>query len=113
MECLLDGEALHLRLPESLDAAFRILPVPDPRKALRWVISKINFDQVCQLLTTISQKMAPRMRQSEVGITPRRAFCGLHAAAFDASGCNFSQPHPACLSKVDVSEVDDVVKCRV
>ena len=48
----------------------------DPRKALRGVISKVDFNQVCQLLITISHKMAPRTRQSEAGITPRRAFCG-------------------------------------
>ena len=47
-----------------------------PRKALRGGISKVNFNQFCQLLTTISHKMAPRTRQSEAGITPRRAFCG-------------------------------------
>ena len=50
-----------------------------PRKALGGVISKVNFNQVCQLLTTISRKMAPRTRQSEAGITPRRAFCGASA----------------------------------
>jgi len=47
-----------------------------PRKALRGVISKVKFNQVCQLLTTVSHKMAPRTRQSEAGITPQRAFCG-------------------------------------
>ena len=50
--------------------------VPKPRKALRGVISNVNFNQVCQLLTTISHKMAPRTRKSEAGINPRRAFCG-------------------------------------
>ena len=48
-----------------------------PRKALGGVISKVNFIQVCQFLTTISHKMAPRTRQSEAGTTPRRAFCGI------------------------------------
>ena len=47
-----------------------------PRQALRGVISKVNFHQVCQLLTTISHKTAPRTGQSGAGITPRRAFCG-------------------------------------
>ena len=47
-----------------------------PRKALRGGISKVNFHQVCQLLATISHKMAPRTGQSGAGITPRRALCG-------------------------------------
>ena len=42
---------------------------PCPRKALRGGISKVNFHQVCQLLTTISHKMAPRTGQSGAGIT--------------------------------------------
>ena len=52
-----------------------------PRKALRGGISKINFQQVCQLLKTISHKMAPRTGQNGAGITPRRAFCGTYASA--------------------------------
>jgi len=41
-----------------------------------WGYSKVNFHQVCQLSTTISHKMAPRMGQSGAGITPRGTFCG-------------------------------------
>ena len=50
-----------------------------PRKALRGGISKVNIHQVCQLLTTISHKIASRTGQSGVGITPRRAFWGVTA----------------------------------
>ena len=42
-------------------------------------VFKVNFHQVCQLLTTISHKMAPRTGKSGAGITPRRAFCGEQA----------------------------------
>ena len=59
-----------------------------PRQALRGVISKVNFHQVFQLLTTISHKMAPRTGQSGAGITPRRAFCGLLSRAPQGDTCN-------------------------
>ena len=53
------------------------LPTPcTPREALRGGISKVNVHQVCQRLTTITHKMAPRTGQSGAGLTPRRAFCG-------------------------------------
>ena len=53
------------------------------------VISKVNSHEVCQLLTTISHKMAPRKGQSGAGITPRRALCGEHPPLLHYPDRNF------------------------
>ena len=49
------------------------------RQGPSWGYFKVNFYEVCQLLTTIRNKMAPRTAkrlQSGDGIPSRRAFCG-------------------------------------
>ena len=50
-----------------------------PTQGPSWGYFKIDFYQVCQLLTTIRIKMAPRTGkrlQNRGWDTPRRAFCG-------------------------------------
>ena len=79
-----------------------------PRKALRGVISKVDFYQVCQLGTTIHNKMAPRTgkrlqdrgrdtpTKGLLGFTRERYLCKLRAveAHVPFGGVSLQTPGP-------------------
>ena len=68
--------------------------VTHPRKALRGGISKVNRHQVCQFLTTISHKIAPRTSTRVHRIPPLRAFCGWALRTLGLSGYEVNSQGP-------------------